>query len=236
MLALAVGAGAAAFGLGRASIGLAAAPKETGLSFEGLLKGRAGFQPRSPMPLPREAVPGFLSRAQMSRNYAVYRAAFDDLLAAEAALRKVSRDAAHASEYASLRTRQVRAANSALLHEFYFRNIATNPAPPPRYVLANLSEHMGTLAEWREDFIACARVARTWAALVYDPYDDRWHNTASGEDDAGGWAGANPLVVCDVADHAWSPEYGNRDEYIARFVDHIDWNAAAARYHKVDRH
>ena len=229
----AAGAGATALGLGRPLVALTAAPKETGLSFEGLLKDRPGFQPRKPMPLIHDSVPGFLSREQMSRNYAVYRAVFDDLLAAEAALRS---DAAHAREYAALRARQMRAANSALLHEFYFRNIAAKPGPPPRYVLANMTEHMGTLADWRDDFIACARVARTWAALVYDPYDDRWHNAATGEDDAGGWAGANPLVVCDVADHAWSPEYSNREDYIARFMDHVDWNEVASRYHAVDRH
>jgi superoxide dismutase len=232
----ATGAGAAVLGLGRASVLFAGAPKESGLSFEGLLKDQPGFQPRKPMPLPHDQIAGFLSRDQMTRNYAVYRAAFDDLLAAEAALRTVARDAAHAREYASVRARQMRAANSVLLHEFYFRNITPNPGPPPRYLLANMTEHMGTLADWREDFIACARVAQTWAALVYDPYDDRWHDAAAGDGDAGGWAGANPLVVCDVADHAWSPGYGNRDEYVARFIDHIDWSAVAARYHAVDRH
>jgi superoxide dismutase len=188
------------------------------------------------MPLTRESVRGFLAGEQMSANCAVYRAAFDDLLAAETALRGVPRDAAHASEYAALRARQVRAANSALLHEFFFRNIVADPAPPSRYVLANMTEHMGTLADWRDDFIACARVAPTWAALVYDPYDDRWHNTAAGDDDAGGWAGANPLIVCDVADHAWSRQYNNREDYIARFIEHIDWTEVAVRYHAVDRH
>jgi Fe-Mn family superoxide dismutase len=232
----AVGGMAAARGMRSPSLAFAAAPKESGLSFEGLLKDQPGFQPREPAPLPYEAVAGFLSRDQMKRNYAAYRASFDDLLAVEAALRTASRDAAQAHEYASARARQMRAANDVLLHEFYFRNITPNPGPPPRYVLANMTEHMGALADWREDFVACARVARTWATLVYDPYDDRWHNAAMGDADAGGWAGANPLVVCDVADHAWSPDYKNRDEYVARFMDHIDWNAVAARYHAVDRH
>jgi Fe-Mn family superoxide dismutase len=214
----------------------AAPPKESGLSFEGLLKGEPGFQPRKPAPLPLESIASFLSREQLARNYSVYRDAFSKLLAAEGALATAPRDAAHASEYATLRTQQVVAANSVLLHEFYFRNLSSRPVSPSRYVMGNMREHMGELTDWREDFAACARVAKAWAALIYDPYDDRWHNVALGEADAGGWIGANPLVVCDVADHAWAIDYKDRETYVARFFDHIDWNMVAARYRAVDRH
>ncbi len=219
------------------ALGLAASPpKETGLSYEGLLKGKPGFQPRTPSPLPRSEIAGFLSREQLARNYAAYRAAFDNLLAAEEALGSIARDPAHLNQYAALRNEQVSAANSVLLHEFYFRNLAAAPVKPSHYLLANMTEHMGTLDSWREDFTACARVAGAWAALVYDPYDDRWHNEALGEADAGGWAGANPLVVCDVAPHAHSIDYKEREAYIVAFLDHIDWSVVASRYHAVDRH
>jgi superoxide dismutase len=230
------GAGAAFLGLDWISRAWASPPKETGLSFEGLLKGHPGFQPRMPMTLAAQGIPGFLSRQQLALNYSAYRAAFDDLLSAERELRRASNKQVNPREYATLRTRQVRAANSALMHEFYFRNVAASPGPPSRYILANMTEHMGTMADWREDFLECARAARTWAALVYDPYDDRWHNTATGEEDAGGWVGANPLIVCDVAEHAWSPEYANREEYVSHFIDHIAWNEVASRYRAVDRH
>jgi Fe-Mn family superoxide dismutase len=214
----------------------AASPKESGLSFEGLLKGESGFQPRKPAQLPLESIPGFLSREQLARNYSVYRDAFSKLLAAEDALRTAPRDATHASEYATLRTKQAVAANAVLLHEFYFRNLSSRPISPSRYVMGNMREHMGELADWREDFAACARVAKAWAVLIYDPYDDRWHNVPLDEVDAGGWMGANPLVVCDVADHAWAIEYKDRETYDARFFDHIDRPVVAARYHAVDRH
>jgi superoxide dismutase len=98
-----------------------------------------------------------------------------------------------------------------------------------------MSEHIGSIASWREDFAACARVAEAWAALIYDPYDDRWHNEALGDADAGGWIGGNPLIVCDVATHAWSIDYRDRETYVARFLDHINWEAVAARYHADDR-
>ncbi len=210
-------------------------PKESGLSYEGLLKGRPGFQPRTPLALPYAEIPGFLSKAQLARSYAAYRDAFDQLLEAERSLGKASRDAAHSSKYGALRARQIHAANSVLLHEFYFRNLASAPVPPSRYILGNMHEHMGTLASWREDFAASARVAEAWAVLAYDPYDDRWHDMPLGAADAGGMAGNNPLVVCDVSPDAWSVDYADRSAYVVRFLDHLDWSAVASRYRAVDR-
>jgi Fe-Mn family superoxide dismutase len=226
--------GAAGFGLIH-GLAHAAPPKETGLSFEGLLKREPGFQPRTIAPLPYAGIPGFLSNAQLARNYAIYRTAFSELSEVESALATVPRDAQHCAAYAALRQRQLAAGNSVLLHEFYFRNLTARPTPPSRYVIANVNEHMGSLDDWREDFLAVARVAEEWAALVYDPYDDRWHNVALNATNAGGWVGANPLIVCDVAGHAWSIDYKDRATYMARFLDHVDWSVVADRYRKVDR-
>ena len=60
---------------------------------------------------------------------------------------------------------------------------------------------------------------RSWAALVYDPYDDRWHNVIMDSDVDGVWMGANPLVVCDVAEHAWAKDFPRREDYVARRPD-----------------
>jgi Fe-Mn family superoxide dismutase len=211
-------------------------PKETGLSYEGLLKDEPGFQPRMPAPLPVAELPGFLSKAQLARSYAVYRKAFASLLDAEKALDDAPRDAAHADRYVALRRQQLLAANSVLLHEFYFRNLARTAVEPSRYILSNMTEHMGTLESWRDDFAACARVASAWAVLAYDPYDDRWHNLPLNESDAGGMAGSNPLVVCAVYEDAWSLDYKDREAYIGQFLKHVDWNIVATRYRAVDRH
>ncbi len=212
-----------------------AAPKETGLSFEGLLKDQPGFQPRRLAPPPHEAIPGFLSRTQIAASYSSYRAAFNQLITAEKALASASRDAQHSEQYSALRKQQLEAGNSVLLHEFYFRNLAVTPVAPSGYVTANMNEHMGSMEEWRADFIATARVATDWAVLAYDPYDDRWHNVPLGASNAGGWVGANPLVVCDVAEHAWSLDYKKREDYLTKFFDYLDWSVVDRRYRAVDR-
>jgi superoxide dismutase len=56
------------------------------------------------------------------------------------------------------------------------------------------------------------------------------------DDDVDGvWIGANPLVVCDVTEHAYAKDYKRRADYVARFLERIDWNEVAARYKAVDR-
>jgi Fe-Mn family superoxide dismutase len=222
-------------GLARAAA-LPAAPPESGLANEGLLKGEAGFQPRRPMTLAHAEIFGFLSHDQLEQNYLVYRHDFERLAVAERVLATIPRDAAHESDYGLIRRQQIEAANSVLLHELYFRNLAVKPMKPSGYVLDHLKEHMGSFESWRTDFIECARIAPAWAILEYDPYDDRWHNLPAGEDDAAGWTGGNPLVVCDVASHAYLLNYSERAKYVARFVEHIDWDVVAARYRAVDRH
>lgn len=218
--------------LGAASSHAGTPPKETGLSSEGLLAGQPGFQPRTIAPLPHAELPGFLSRAQLEAHHAEYAHAVDRLKAAEQKLASIDRGVA---EYASMRRTQVTAANDVLLHELYFRNLSPTPMPLPRYVERHLREHMGSQDAWAADFTACAVAARAWAALVYDPYDDRWHDTVMDTADDGIWIGANPLLVCDVAEHAYRMDYRRREDYITAFLSHIDWNEIAGRYHKVDR-
>ncbi len=217
---------------GIASARAAAPPKETGLSSEGLLAGRAGFQPRTVMALPYQDISGFLSRAQLEAHHVEYVRDVNRLKEIETQLKEPSLDAAR---YGELRRAQVAAADSVLLHEFYFGNLAPSKVDVPRYIAGHMTEHIGSMDAWAADFTRCALGAMAWAVLVYDPYDDRWHNVMMDGNDVGMWIGANPLVVCDVSDHAFGTDYREREQYVARFIDHVDWNEVARRYKAVDR-
>ena len=208
-----------------------APPKESGLSSEGLLVGRPGFQPRTAMPLPYQELPDFLSRGQLAAHHEEYVRAVERLKSTEESLRA----GPDTGRYAELRRAQVAAANSVLLHELYFGGLSAQKVAQPRHIESNMTEHMGSWESWRDDFTRCALTARTWAVLLYDPYDDRWHHAVMDSDNDGVWVGANPLVVCDVAEHAFSRDYRTREEYVAKFVDHIDWNEVSRRYRSVDR-
>ena len=215
-----------------AMAGATAPPKESGLSSEGLLVGHAGFQPRTSMPLPYDELPGFLSRLQLASHHAAYVRLVERLRDTEQALRAAVDDA---TRYGELRRQQVDAANGVLLHELYFTGLAAAQVEPPRYIQNHMHEHMGTWEQWRDDFRRCALAAKTWAVLAYDPYDDRWHDVVMDSHHDGIWVGANPLVVCDVADHALAKDYPRREEYVGKFIDRIDWNEVAKRYKAVDR-
>src|SRR5262245_64294440 len=84
------------------------APKETGLSSEGLLVGQPGFQPRTPAPLPHAELPGFLSQAQLAANHEAYKQAVDTLRATEASLATADRRPAAGDAYRALRQKQAR--------------------------------------------------------------------------------------------------------------------------------
>jgi len=211
-------------------------PRETGLSSEGLLAGRPGFQPRTTMDLPYAELAGFLSRAQLADHHAHYLRSTEELRSSERALARADRGAeARMASYAEQRRKQVAAANDSLLHELYFRNLSPSTVEMPAYLRPHIREHMGSIDSWAADFTACALAAKGWAVLVYDPYDDRWHNTIMDGSEDGVWIGANPLVVCDLAEHAFARDYARREDYVAKFLERIDWNEVAARYRTVDR-
>ena len=81
-----IAAAAGAGGLFAARALAASPPKEGGLSHEGLLASRPGFQPRSVMPLPHEGLAGFLSREQLARHHDDYARDVERLRSMEAAL------------------------------------------------------------------------------------------------------------------------------------------------------
>jgi superoxide dismutase, Fe-Mn family len=85
---------------------------------------------------------------------------------------------------------------------------------------------MGLVEGWGADFTRCALAAKAWALLVYDPYDDRWHDVVMDGDGGSAWVGANPLVVCDVSERAFE---GRREDYVAKFLEHVDWEEIARR-------
>ena len=212
--------------------GAAPPPKESGLASEGLLVGHAGFQPRTTLPLPHDALPGFLSREQLAAHHAEYARLVTRLADTERALQAADVDA---SRYGELRRAQVEHANGVLLHELYFTGLAATTLEPSRYIQGHMREHMGSFEQWREDFRRCALAARAWAVLVYDPYDDRWHDVVMDSERDGVWVGANPLVVCDVSEHAFAKDYPDRGAYVERFLAHVDWDEVARRYHAADR-
>jgi Fe-Mn family superoxide dismutase len=150
----------------------------------------------------------------------------------EEGLAKVDRTKANQiySEMRGLKHEETFAANGQILHEIYFA-ILGGDGQETGDVVDKIKEDFGTLAAWREDFIASAMCARGWVVLAYDPTDGRLHNFIGDAQNQGGVWGAIPVLNCDTYEHSYFIDYGSdRKTYVEAFMRNINWAEVNRRY------
>jgi len=196
-------------------------------SASGLVTGKA-------KQLKHKEIPGFLSAAQIAPHHTAHyggalkafmtiEAKFEEKFARGTALDSFAFDAMQ-------RTKSSRG-NSVVLHELYFDGLTPAKAEPGGDLKQAIAERFGSLDKWSDDFRASAKSAAGWAMLVRHPVNGQLYNVVSDEHAQGPLWLAVPLVVVDVYEHAFYIDYQNRkNDYVDKFVDHIDWNEANHRY------
>jgi Fe-Mn family superoxide dismutase len=94
-----------------------------------------------------------------------------------------------------------------------------------------IAEHYGDVESWEKDFRATAAMRGIgWVVLYEDTTNGRLINFWINEHDVSHPAGCVPLLVLDVFEHAFMPDYGlKRADYIEAFFKAIDWAAAGMR-------
>ncbi len=135
-------------------------------------------------------------------------------------------------EYAELKRRMGWEWNGMRLHELYFGNLGGKGALDPGSRLGKaLSADFGGVDKWEADFRATGAMRGIgWVALYQDAPGGRFVNQWINEHDAGHFAGAAPILILDVFEHAFLTDYGlKRADYIAAFFKNIDWKAAEGR-------
>lgn len=136
-------------------------------------------------------------------------------------------------EYNELKRRFSWEFNGMRLHELYFDNLKKGgEALDPESLLAKkIGDEFGSLENWEKDFRSTGAMRGIgWTVLYYDPIGERLFNSWINEHDAGHLAGAQPILVMDVFEHAFMLDYGlKRADYIETFFKNIDWVTAAAR-------
>jgi Fe-Mn family superoxide dismutase len=135
-------------------------------------------------------------------------------------------------EFAELKRRLGWEWNGMRLHELYFGNLGGKAALDPGSRLGRLlAGEFGSVEKWEADFRATGAMRGIgWVVLYQDAEGGRLVNQWIGEHDAGHFAGGTPLLIMDVFEHAFFPDYGTkRADYIAAFFRNIDWKAAEAR-------
>lgn len=137
-------------------------------------------------------------------------------------------------QYAELKRRLMWEFDGMRLHEDYFSNLGGKGTSldkeDPLY--QRLVKDFGTFDKWKSDFVATGLMRGIgWSVLVQDPISGRLINTWINEHDRGHLAGGTPLLIMDVFEHAYLPDYGlERGKYIDAFFDNIDWKVVSKRY------
>jgi Fe-Mn family superoxide dismutase len=220
---------ASLLGVSTAGLSLAAA----GASAAGIAED-SGLTTGKPKPLKYQEIPGLLSKDQVTPHYqAHYGGALKRFVAIEQQLETLvtGKDKLAGDAYTFMQKDKLNRRNSVLLHELYFDNLTAKPPGFQGDVRQALATRFGTLDRWAEDFKACAMAANGWAILARDLVNGRLYNVASDLHEVGVlWLG-QPLVVCDVYEHAFYVDYQNKkQDYVNKFVDFLDWDEINRRW------
>lgn len=197
----------------------------------------SGLVTGQPKPLKLTEVPGFLSAAQVAPHHTAHyagavtafrgvEAAYDEALASGTPIDPL--------RFERLRQLQSSRGNSIVLHELYFDGLSRETTAPGTDLRSAIARRFGSVERWAADFVTSARAAAGWALLVYHPVNGKLYNVVSDEHAQGPMWMTAPLVVLDTYEHAFYIDYQNRKaDYIDRFLQHVDWAEAEARYQRV---
>lgn len=137
-------------------------------------------------------------------------------------------------QYAELKRRFGWEFNGMRLHELYFGNMAKqgNELAGDAPLRQHLSFKFGSYDVWKKGFQTVGAMRGIgWTILYYDPASSEFFNVWVNEHDVGHLAGAVPLLVLDVFEHAYTLDYGiKKADYIEAFFSAIDWKEVAKRF------
>jgi Fe-Mn family superoxide dismutase len=119
------------------------------------------------------------------------------------------------------------------LHEYYFENLGGNGEIDINGKLAKaMDREFGSFEEWKNDFIATGMMRGIgWAILYHDQRNGRLLNFWINEHDTGHPSGLVPVLIMDVFEHAFFPDYKlDRRAYIDAFLQNINWDVVVQRF------
>lgn len=136
-------------------------------------------------------------------------------------------------EFAEMNRRLGWEFNGMRLHELYFGNLTkeVRKIDEGSALYAAIVKEFGSYDMWEKDFISMGGMRGIgWVVLYYDVAAGRLFNVWVNEHDTGHFAGAVPLLVMDVFEHAYIRDYGiARKDYIGKFMMNIHWDVVEKR-------
>ncbi len=136
-------------------------------------------------------------------------------------------------EYGALKRRFGWEFDGMRLHELYFGNLGGKaPLDKGSLLYQAILSQFGSFEKWKKDFIATGTIRGIgWALLYLDREQGQLINVWINEHDTGHLAQGYPILIMDVFEHAYMPQYGlDKGKYIDAFFSNIDWSVVAKRY------
>jgi len=135
-------------------------------------------------------------------------------------------------EYAELKRRFGFEFNGMRLHEYYFENLGgKKPVDKAGTLAKKVTGAYGSYDAWEHDFRATGAMRGIGWVILYQDNTTGWlFNQWINEHEVGHPAGCSPILVMDVFEHAFMPDYGlKRADHIAAFFQNIDWDVVTKR-------
>lgn len=120
--------------------------------------------------------------------------------------------------------------NGMRLHELFFENLGgKKELDQEGKLFQKIEESFGGFEKWQEDFLSTAKMRGIgWVVLYQD--GDNLFNAWINEHDGGHLTGGKPLLVLDVFEHAFFPDFGkDKGAYLEKFRKNIDWEVVEKR-------
>lgn len=153
-------------------------------------------------------------------------------------------------EYSELNRRLGWEFKGMRLHEYYFEGLQ-NTSRKAKYfgsltkediekdkkaqLFTKVNQEFGSYKMWEKDFKSMGLMRGIgWVILYYDQKAGRLYNIWIEEHDKGHLAGATPLLVMDVFEHAYMLDYGlKKADYVKAFFRAIDWKTVTKRFNEI---
>lgn len=139
------------------------------------------------------------------------------------------------SSYQELKRRAGWEWNGMRLHEYYFDNLGSSGSftPDSNPFVARVAGLFGSADAWKADLMGTAKMPGVgWAITYLDPSSGQiWNHWISAHEE-GHPAGAVPLLVLDVWEHAFSVyrKPTDRPAYLEDFFANVCWDTVAKRF------
>ena len=191
----------------------------------------SGFSPQ-PLPFDPKSITGFSEKLLVSHHGNNYAGAVKRLAAISAQFASLDPSTAPGFMINGLKREELIAWNSMILHEIYFTGFGA-PSRPGAKLAATIERDFGSMTRWTAEFTGMGKAlggGSGWVVLTYSQRDTRLVNQWA-NDHLMAMAGATPILVLDMFEHAYAMDYGSKAAaYVDAFMATLNWAAADARF------